>query len=190
MQDDTPAQPTAGQTDAPGWQYTGGTPAQPQPAAAPHSGDTVSWTASEFIAHAKGSSWYFLLALATLGAGVAAYIITHGDKLTTVIIGVTGILFGIMAARQPRELPYRIDSDGIKIGDKQYPYASFKSFSVVQEEGLESIWLLPLQRFTPGLSIYFSPGDRDKIVNILGEYLPIDDRQLDFVDKLMHKVRF
>ena len=152
--------------------------------------NAISWTASEFIAHTKTAVWYIVLMFASVAVAGLAYLITRGDKLTTAVMIIAGILFGVMAARKPRELPYAIDSQGLQIGEKKFRYSDFKSFSLVQEEGMESIWILPLQRFSPGLSIYFAPDDRDKIVQILQEYLPVEQRQLDYVDKLMHKIRF
>lgn len=186
-----PAAPTPPAEPASNWQFTGGDSAETPTAAPATPEDTsISWTASEFIAHTKTAGWYLLLALITTASAAIAFFITSGDKLTTGVILIAGLLFGIMAARQPRELPYSLDAKGLQIGEKHYPYSDFKSFSLVQEEGIEAIWLLPLQRFAPGLSIYFSPQDKDNILNILDNYLPVEQRQLDFVDKLMHKIRF
>lgn len=186
MQDDQQP-PAAPQQDA-GWQFTGDpASAAEQPVA---SSEAVSWTASEFIAHAKSAGWYFILLVSASAAAGLAYVLTQGEIFTPAIIVIVAILFGIMAARKPRELPYHIDSTGVYVGEKGYSFSNFKSFSIVQEEGVESIWLLPLQRFSPGLSIYFSPDDREKILAILDGYLPVEEKELDFVDQLMHKLRF
>lgn len=189
MQDDqknssTPTEPSGN------WQFnndtTDNTPATAQLAI----NESVSWTASEFIAHAKSAGWYVVLVLVAVAGAGLAYYLTNGEIFTPAIIVIVAILFGVMGARKPRELPYRIDAKGIHIGEKNYPFGGFKSFSVVQEEGVESIWLLPLQRFAPGLSIYFAPEDRDRILAILDDFLPVEEKQLDMVDRLMHKIRF
>jgi hypothetical protein len=190
MQDDQP-QPQGSTEPAPTWNFTADnqTPDEnvPQPAAAPES---VSWTASEFIAHAKSAGWYLILILVAAGGAGLAYLLTHGEIFTPGVIIVVAVLFGVMAARKPRELPYRIDAKGIHIGEKSYAFGGFKSFSVVQEEGVESIWLLPLQRFAPGLSIYFDPQDKARILEILDDFLPVEEKRLDLIDRLMHKIRF
>lgn len=192
MQDDQQA-PAAPQAEA-GWQFTGDTAetgteasvsARPMPPV-----ESVSWTASEFIAHAKSGGWYVILVLITVATVALAYVLTNGELFTPIIIAIVAIMFGVMAARKPRELPYRIDSQGLHIGEKTFSFADFKSFSLVQEEGVESIWLLPLQRYTPGLSIYFAPEDKDRILAILDDFLPVEQRKLDVVDRLMHKIRF
>ena len=153
-------------------------------------GDTITWTASEFIAHNKTALWYLVLVGITVVLAVIMFLITDGDIVSIVVVAIMAILFGYTASRKPRELPYRIDSKGLTIDKKLYTYASFKSFSLVQESEVESIWLLPLQRFSPGLSIYFAPDEKDKIMNTLSEYLPVEERKLDIVDTLMHKIRF
>jgi len=150
--------------------------------------NVISWTASEFIAHSKSSSWYMILGAITVVLAVLGYF--FADTMTSIIVVVVALLFGFIGARKPRELPYQVDDHGILIDKKLYTYDHFKSFSIMQEEGIESIWLMPLQRFAPGLSIYFSPQEGQKIVNLLGTFLPFEERKLDAIDKLMHRVRF
>jgi hypothetical protein len=160
----------------------------PAPTATSDNQNAISWTASEFIAHSKTFGWYAILGLITIVlAGLGYY---FADVVTAVVIIIVALLFGYMASRKPRELPYKIDDQGVLVDKKLYPYSGFKSFSIIQEEGIESIWLMPLQRFAPGLSIYFSPQEGQKIVNLLGNYLPFEERKLDAVDKLMHRIRF
>ena len=177
-----------------GWQFTGDTSGTADvpvgQASTINAGESVTWTASEFIAHHKSVGWYVVLMLVAAAAAALAYLLTDGEIFTPIIIVVVAVLFGVMAAREPRELPYKIDSKGLSIGDKNHSFANFKSFSIVQEDGVESIWLLPLQRFTPGLSIYFAPNDKDRIIAILDNYLPVEEKEIDFVDRLMHKIRF
>ena len=161
--------------------------AQPPAVETPNSNE-ISWTASEFIEHKKTSGWYFVLFLATIGLAAAAFFVA--DLVASIMIIVAAVLFGIIASRKPRELTYIINSSGITVGNKKFPYASFKSFSLIQEGGIQSIWLLPAKRFDPGLSIYFAPTEGQNIVNLLGTFIPYEDRKLDPVDKLMHRLRF
>lgn len=164
---------------------------EPQQAKSNTKNDTgVSWTASEFISHDKSTGWYALLGLFAIALAALVYFFSHGDKVPTVVVIIVAITFGVMASRKPRELDYSVDERGVQVGDKLYSYAGFRSFAVVQEEAVESIWLMPLKRFTPPLTIYFDPDDGQKIVDVLGSYLPIENRQLDMVDRLMHRIRF
>lgn len=166
---------------------------QPQPSvqpqvAPPSDPAAISWTASEFIAHAKSSGWYLVVLIATGLLAVGAFFLI--DIFSATIILIIGILFCVVAARKPRELPYVVSSQGIQVDNKMYNYAEFKSFSIVQEQGIESIWFMPLKRLNPGLSIYFSPDEGQKIVDAISNYLPVEQRELDLFDSLMHRIGF
>ncbi len=150
---------------------------------------TVSWTASEYIAHEKGGSWYILLAFAVIVGAALVYIITK-EMISAVVIVIMGVAFGGFAVRKPQELNYVLDANGLTVGNKLYEYGQFKSFTVVEEGAIDSIMLMPLQRFMPPLSVYFDPADEEKITNALSAYLPYEDRKQDPVDRLMRKVRF
>jgi hypothetical protein len=147
------------------------------------------WTASEFIQHDKSAAWYMILALGAALLAAAVYLLTK-DKISAGMIIIIAIVFGVFAARKPRELTYQVDKTGVHIGGKAYPYGNFKSFAVVEEGALESVWLMPLKRFMPIISIYFPAEDKDKIIDVVGAYLPVQEHQLDSVDKLMHHLRF
>ena len=98
--------------------------------------------------------------------------------------------FGVFAARKPRVLDYQVDNAGVKIGPKFYAYGNFKAFAIVNEGAVESVWLMPLKRFMPILTIYFAPDDEQKIIDVLGNFLPVQSHQPDPIDRLMHQLRF
>lgn len=160
---------------------------QQQPETSSNS-DGISWTASEFIAHAKTSGWYAILGGITLV--IAGLVYYFADIFTAIVVIVVAVLFGYMASRKPRELPYIVNEKGVQVDKKLYPYGTFKSFSIIQEEGIESIWFMPLQRFAPGLTIYFAPQEGQKIVDYLGNQLPYEERKPDTIDTIMHRIRF
>lgn len=180
-----------GAVTGPQWQFQPdeGTsvPAAPQAAAA--SSTEVSWTASEYIAHQKNTGWYVLLGLGAVAAAVVVFLLTR-DKISSGMVVVVAVMFGIFAARQPRVLAYQVTQGGVKIGEKFFQYGDFKSFSVLDEGHISSILLMPLKRFMPGVSMYYPPEQEEKIVNVLVNYLPHEERQPDFIDRLMRKVRF
>lgn len=157
-----------------------------QPAKDEH---TVEWTGSEFIAHQKGFSWYALLFLADLAAAALVYLITR-DWISTAVIIVVGVLFGVAAGHKPRVLAYRLDTAGLTIGQKYYPYAGFKSFALVDEGAFESISFMPLKRFLPPVNIYFPPEDAQKILDVLTTHLPMEERKQGFVDSAARRIRF
>ena len=191
----TEIQPDKAEPEA-GWKFKSGDQSVPEPTAEtetrPKSSGVapVSWTASDFIAHDKSPGWYMTLAITTAIVAAITYLISKKDEISTGMVVVVGVFFGVMASRKPRELSYTVDDEGVQIGPKSYPYGLLRSFSVVQQEGIASIWLMPLKRFMPMLTIYYDPGDEQKIVDVLTQHLPEENHQPDSVDRLMHKVRF
>lgn len=150
----------------------------------------ISWTASEFIAFEKSSSWFIKALGVNLVIVVLVFLITSRDIISTVSVFILGLFFMVLAKRQPRVLDYAVTNKGIDIGGKLYSYNILKSFSVIEEGAISSIDILPLKRYMPSLSIYYEPQDEPKIVEALSAYLPQDNRKQPLVDKLMHKIRF
>lgn len=177
------AQPSVVQPPAP-------SASPPAPAATVSSdGNAISWTASEYLIHHKSSGWYIALGGITAALAILIWLVTE-DIVSVVVVSIVGLVFGIGASRQPRVLDYRVDEQGLHMGNKTYAYEEFKSFSVLVEESLSSILLIPLKRFMPGVSIYYPPEQELAIAQVLGLYLPHEERKPDMVDRLMHKVRY
>src|SRR5690349_9554131 len=142
--DTTPQAPP--QPESP-WQYDGNQPPQARQQLPPLPGqDEVTWTASEFIDHGKDSQWYLMLASGTIVADVILYFWIH-EFFTIAAITIMAVLLGIMAGRKPQVLTYKLDSGGITIADKYYPYGAFRSFSIIDEGAFSSVMLMPLKRF-------------------------------------------
>jgi hypothetical protein len=149
----------------------------------------ITWTASEFIARHKSTQWYILLTLGTVLLTGGIYLLSK-DFITVGAIVIALILFGVAAGRKPRVLTYHLNIGGLGIAQKFYPYAAFKSFSLIEEGAFSSITLLPLKRFMPPISIYYDPEDEDHIVSILSQHLPLENRPADPVEGLMKRIRF
>lgn len=149
----------------------------------------ISWTASEYISHQKDSGWYVMLGAGSVIAAIAVYVITQ-DRISSAMMVVVAVLFGIFAARKPKVLKYQITSHGITIGDKFYSFNEFKSFTVFDEGQISSVSLAPMKRFMPNLSIYYPPEQEEQIVGVVASFIPHEDREPDALDKFMHRVRF
>jgi hypothetical protein len=173
-------------------------PEQPQPADPaspeddqPTDGDnqSVTWTASEFVAHDKSAGWYVLLLAGTLLLAVLFFFLTK-SLVTVAVVVVSGLLLGIYGARQPRQLEYRLDKRGVDVGPKHHGYDEFRSFSVVPEGAFESIVFMPLKRFAVPTTVYYAADDESKILAILTDQLPFEEHRSDAVDSLMRHIRF
>jgi len=151
--------------------------------------EEVNWTASEFIAHEKSINWYLALAASVLLFTALIYLVTR-DKITTAVIILAAIIFGIYAARKPRTLNYRLGSAGLMVGEKFYDFNHFRSFVVYHEGAFSSVSFMPLKRFMPVLTVYYSPDDEQRIVQLLSLRLPMENRGRDAIDRFLHRIRF
>jgi hypothetical protein len=159
----------------------------PTPSGSPS--PTVTWTASEFIAHDKEFSWYLRLGIATIIFAALIYLLNKSIVSLAVIV-VAALVFGLYAGRKPRQLEYRLDRAGLTIGNKLYAYEQFKSFSVLSTGAFSCINFMPLKRFSPILSVYYSPQDEKNIMLALSTVLPYEEPRRDMVDSLMRRIRF
>ena len=148
----------------------------------------VSWQASEYIHHEKSPLWFIVFGLFFAAILSGMYLLLN-DVISIIVITLMAIAVMLFANRRPRTLSYHLDENGVTIDNKSYPYSAFKSFSVMQTGVIESIFLEPLERFVPPISIYFADEDAEKIFGILGSYLPNRIKQPDVIDRLVHRLR-
>lgn len=149
----------------------------------------ISWTASEYIDHAKGPAWFAVVGAAIFVLSAVVYLILK-DILAPVLLALAGLTTAVFAGRRPQVVQYAIDTNGIHIGQRTHPFADFKSFSLTEAGPLPAILLTPLKRFLPPMTIFYDPKEEDKIVDALADYLPHEDREPDLVDRIMGRIRF
>ena len=157
-------------------------------AAEPVSTKSVSWEAAEFIEQHHPPAWYAGLVIITAALAALVYLVAK-DYFATGIIVIVGIIVGIFANQKPGRAKYEIDESGISVNGKLYKYSNYKSFALIQEGDLSSVNLFPLKRLMPPLSAYFDPKDEAKITDVLGNYLPYEDRKLDSIERLSRRLR-
>jgi hypothetical protein len=161
---------------------------QPVISSAP-SGDEVRWQASEFIDHQKSAGWFLFLAVGAVMGSALMYFITS-SVFSAVIVLLAVLAFGMSAKQKPRTLTYVIGTNALQIGDRNYAYDDFRTFSILQEGALYSIFLEPIRRFMPPVSIYFDPNDGEKIFDVLASHIPHAERKPDAIDNFMRRIRF
>ncbi len=147
-----------------------------------------SWQASEYAHHHKGATWY--VGLAVIVVVLLAVAVVLKLWLSLAVFAVMGIAIAVYAHKPPRVLTYQLDSKGITIEGKLYPYTAFRSFAVLSDISWHLIDLEPTQRFMPRLSVLFGDEDFDAIVDHLSEHLPRVDRDPDLVERLTRYLRF
>ena len=164
-------------------------PDEPKAKGAKGSTRTISWVASEYIDHQRGPSWYFLLIAGTVALAALVYVISR-DKFALVVILMLGIILSSVAHFKPKQVHYQVSPDGLQIDDKAYNFDQFKTFSIVHEGQLSSLVFHPLKKLGMPVSVFFDEDDEQKITNVVGEHLPLEERAPDRIDRLSRRLRF
>lgn len=150
-------------------------------------GEEVTWSAQEFLHQEKGGAWFALFGVIAV-ALLALSIWTQAWTFAVLIVVIT-VLIIVYSRRPPRELTYSLTDEGLLIDGKLHEFANFKAFGVVRDGDNFSVVLIPIQRFQPGVSVYFPEESGEAIVDTLGARLPMKELKLDVVDKLVRLLR-
>lgn len=150
-------------------------------------GDGVTWTAPEFIKRTKTAPWYVVYFGTSFFLAALVYLLTK-DYVSTGVIVFAALSLAAVTMRQPRVLRYHLSDAGLTIANKFYSYQLFKSFSVIYDEGVSNVYLFPLRRLAPSLTVQYDPSDEHTIVELLTVHLPFEQRKLDMLEQFMRQI--
>jgi hypothetical protein len=150
--------------------------------------EPVHWQAHEYIHHEKGFGWFVGFSVIVLILiAVAVFII---QSITfAILIPVMAAALIVFSHRPPRLIDYTLSRQGLHLNDHLYSFGEFKSFGVIHDGSEYSVMLVPTKRFRPGVSVYFPEEAGEAIVDMLGARLPMQDLHLDFIDRVVRKLR-
>ncbi len=155
----------------------------------PTENPTVTWEAQEYIDLDKGPLWFVIFAVIVL-AFIAVDVFLLRSWTFSALVIVMAVSTMVYARRPARTLTYGLSpKQGLYIGEKLYHFDEFRGFGLIDDDGHNSILLLPRKRFSPGVSVYFPEEAGEKIVDILGKRLPMEDVKLDVIDVVIRKLR-
>lgn len=162
-----------------------------QPARAEDTPDNppVTWTAQEYV-HSERNGWWFIIFVLVVLALVAASIFLLQSWSFSALIVVMAVALVIYIRRPPRTLTYALSPrQGLYVGERLYHFDEFKAFGLIQDGPHYSIMLIPRKRFASGVSVFFPDEVGERVVDILGQRLPMENLKLDVVDAIVRKLR-
>ncbi len=168
----------------PGDMSSGVTPNQPPT----QEEEPVRWQAHEYIHQEKNTLWFVLFGIVVIALILLAIFVIQSITFA-ILIPVMAAALLVYSHRPPRMLNYTLSRQGLHINDRLYPFTDFKGFGVIRDGSEYSVMLIPVKRFLPGVSVYFPEEAGEAIVDMLGARLPMQELHLDFVDKLVRKLR-
>lgn len=150
--------------------------------------EVISWEASEFVHREKNMMWFVGVVIAgVILLGLSIWL--QAWTFTVLIVVMVAAIF-FMAVRPPRVLHYQLSGSGLSIGENHYAFRDFRAFGIVREDALYYITLIPVKRFMPAIDVYFPQEHGEQIVDAFGGQIPMQTVKPDFIDNLMHKLRF
>ncbi|MCL2451262.1 hypothetical protein FWD20_00005, partial [Candidatus Saccharibacteria bacterium] len=152
----------------------------------------IEWTASESIDHDRGVKWYvvaIVVVLVIMGLNLWLQGINFGSISFEVLIVVVFVALLIVSSRPARELRYALTDEGISVEGQLHPFAEFRAFGVRREGKLWQLVLIPVKRFSFGITIYIHDDQGEAIVDALGARLPMENIKTDWLDKVVNKLK-
>jgi hypothetical protein len=154
----------------------------------PSDNEPIRWSASEYIPEEKNTVWFITCAI-ICAILIATDILFLKSYTFSVLVVVMAAALVVYSRRSPRIIDYVLSGDqGLYVGERLYHFNEFKAFGLIRDRDQYSIMLIPVKRFSPGVSVYFPAEMGEKIVDILGARLPMENRKLDFIDIVVRKL--
>lgn len=162
----------------------------PEPQDADPNDDTalLRWQATEYIHHERTGLWYAALGLVVV-VFIALAIFVFNSITFAILIPVMLVALVVYVRRPPSILNYTLSRKGLHINDRLYTYDQFKAFGVITHEGAHSVVLLPRKRFQVSQTVYFPEEVGESLVDMIAARLPMQEVELDAIDKLLKRLR-
>lgn len=150
--------------------------------------EPVHWTASEYVHGEKNWLWFAIFAVVVVALIAIDLLLIKSYTFSALVVVMAAAVL-VYSRRAPKEVNYTLSVDqGLYIGEKLYHFSDFKSFGLIRDNDQHSIMLIPIKRFAPGVSVYFPDEVGERIVDILGARLPMENLKLDMIDIIVRKL--
>jgi len=118
--------------------------------------EKLKWAALEYEEKERSKDWFWALGIIVVTSSIAAII--YGNYFFAALLILSGVLLGFLAVKKPEVIEYELNSQGLKIRTRLYPYENIKSFWVQTGVSLETrvkpLLFIKVERlFMPILSI-------------------------------------
>lgn len=150
--------------------------------------EPIAWNAPEGTRVQRGVIWYVIFAIVLVGL-MALAILVFKNWTFAILLPIMAVALFVLSNKNPQTINYAISPKGIYIADTLHNFSEFHAFGLLHENDQHSILLLPVKRFSPGLTIYFSEAEGEKIVDMLGARLPMQEIKPDALEKFIRLIK-
>ena len=149
--------------------------------------EIINWRAPDLLIGKKSKTWFsgfFVIVVVLVGLSIWQQLWTF---MALILVSAVAI-FITRRESQSNMISYSLSTRGVYIGNSFHPYDEFKGFGIIKESELYSIIFIPKKRFSPSTSIYFSKENGEKITDIIGARLPMEEIEHDLIDRIIRKI--
>ena len=149
--------------------------------------EIVNWRAPDLLIGKKSKTWFsgfFVIVVILVGLSIWQQLWTF---MALILVSAVAI-FITRRDGQSSLIGYSLSTRGVYIGNSFHSYDEFKGFGIIKETNLYSIVFIPKKRFSPSTSIYFNKEDGEKITDIIGARLPMEEIEHDLIDRIIRKI--
>ena len=142
----------------------------------------VNWQIEERQTNLNNGQW--LWALAIIGFAVVIFSILLKNYLLIIIVALTAFIIYASKNKKSEMHDFHLDSNGIDIDGKLYPYENFESFGILPDK---EIAFRHKHHLMPLLIVPFHSRNESEIRKILENCLPENEEEESFLDLLQKK---
>lgn len=105
--------------------------------------ENLQWSALEYEEKERSADWFWALGIIILAGSIASII--YNNYFFAALLILSGALLGFFAIKKPDVVDYELNSKGLKIRTRLYPYENIKSFWIQIEK--KPILFIKSERF-------------------------------------------
>jgi len=154
------------------------------------SGEVIrSWETEEFLYYEKSRGWFLVGGI--IFFVVVGYFTITKQIITAITFFLLGLTIYIFSLKKPRKISCDITYQNIAVDNVNYPFTDLESFWIFYEPpDFKVISLKHKKPYLPHIQIPLGDEDPMLIRQILMEFLPEEEQEEPFSDKLARYIRF
>ncbi len=150
--------------------------------------DKLEWSALEYEEKERSKDWFWALGIIVVTSALAAIIYANYFFATLIIL--SGVLLGFFAIKKPDVVWYELNSKGLVIRTRLYPYENIKSFWT-QREPKSFLFIKSERVFMPMITIPTPENLLEKIrASFLEKNIPEEEMKEHPSEKIMESLGF
>ncbi|KKT01091.1 MAG: hypothetical protein UV76_C0002G0004 [Candidatus Nomurabacteria bacterium GW2011_GWA2_43_15] len=148
----------------------------------------IIWTALEYEEKERSRDWFWALGVIVVTGSIASIIFENYFFAALLIL--SGVLLGFFAVKKPDLVEYELNTKGLRIRNRLYPYKNIKSFWVqidkTRETNLKPLLFIHSERaFMPIISM---PIDEDMAEDIYEIFSARDIKEVEMKEHPSEKI--